>query len=51
MFSADFFNENADRLYKLKYSNFYGNGDGAISREQIWETTGLDLTVLQYFAI
>jgi hypothetical protein len=51
MFSADFFRANADKLYKLKYCNFYGDGGGVISREQILETTGLDLTVLQYFEI
>jgi hypothetical protein len=28
MFSVDFFNVNAGKLYKLKYCNFYGEGGG-----------------------
>jgi hypothetical protein len=51
MFSADFFRANAEKLYKLKYSNFYGENGVVIARERILETTGLDLTALQYFEI
>jgi hypothetical protein len=36
-------------LYKLKYSNFYTEEGEPITREQIRESTGLELTVLQYF--
>jgi hypothetical protein len=49
LFSAEFFNANASKLYKLKYSNFYTEGGDLITKEQIRDTTGLELTVLQYF--
>jgi hypothetical protein len=47
LFSAEFFNANASKLYKLKYSNFYAEGGELITKEQIREATGLELTVLQ----
>jgi hypothetical protein len=49
LFSAEFFIANASKLYKLKYSNFYTEEGELITREQIREATGLELTVLQYF--
>jgi hypothetical protein len=49
LFTAEFFNANASKLCKLKYSNFYTEEGVQITREQIRESTGLELTVLQYF--
>jgi hypothetical protein len=49
MFTAEFFNINASLLYKLKYSNFYTDEGVMLTREQIRENAGLELTVLQYF--
>jgi hypothetical protein len=49
LFSVDFFNAIASKLYKLRYYEFYTEEGGTITREQIRDTVGIDLTVLQYF--
>ncbi len=51
LFSAEFFNANASKLYKLKSSNFYTQEGEPITLEQVRNVTGLELTVLQYFEI
>jgi hypothetical protein len=51
LFSAEFFNANASKLYKLKYNNFYSRDGEPLIMEQVRNVTGLELTVLQYFEI
>jgi hypothetical protein len=49
LFTEEVFIENASKLYKLKYNDFYTDEGELITREQIRESIGLELTVLQYF--
>jgi hypothetical protein len=51
MFTVDFFSQHATKLYRLKYSDFYDRDDNLIEVEIIRETTGINFTVLQIFAI
>jgi hypothetical protein len=51
MFTAEFFSQHATKLYRLKYSDFYDRDDILIEAETIRETTGIDFTLLQIFAI
>jgi hypothetical protein len=49
LFSVEFFNANACKLYKLRYCDFYTEEGETITREQLKDNVGIDLTVLQYF--
>jgi hypothetical protein len=51
LFSNDFFLENANTLYGLRYNHFYDNTGIAVTREQLHENLGLNLTILQYFVL
>jgi hypothetical protein len=51
MFAAEFFSHHATKLYRIKYSDFYDRDDILIEAETIRETTGIDFTLLQIFAI
>jgi hypothetical protein len=51
LFSNEFFLEHAHKLYCLKYSHLYGNDGNPVTREQLRDNLGLDLTVLQYFVL
>jgi hypothetical protein len=51
MFNADFFSQHATKLYRLKYSDFYDRDDNLIEVEIIRETTGINFSALQIFAI
>jgi hypothetical protein len=48
-FDNVFFDNNAYKLYNIKYSNFYDAHDNVININEILETTGLMLTELQIF--
>jgi hypothetical protein len=51
MFTAEFFEQNAARLYKLRYNDFYDNEDKLIPVDTINENTGLQLSLLHIFRI
>jgi hypothetical protein len=51
MFTAEFFNQNAIKLYKLKYSNFYTKDDTLIDMDTVCEVTGINFSVLQIYTI
>ncbi len=51
MFSAEFFEQNAARLYRLRYNDFYDHNDTLIPEELIYESTGLQLSMLHIFRI
>jgi hypothetical protein len=51
LFSNAFFIDNAHKLYSLKYSHFYDNDGNVVTREQLRDNLGLDLTALPYFVL
>jgi hypothetical protein len=48
-FCDRFFNANANKLYSLKYNDFYDALGNIVNADAIRESTGLDLTELQLF--
>jgi hypothetical protein len=51
MFNVEFFNQNAVKLYKLKYSDFYARDDSLIDIDTVREATGINFTVLHVYTI
>jgi hypothetical protein len=51
MFNANFFNENAARLYQLKYSHFYTRDDTLVDTDTVRELTGINFSILQIYNI
>jgi hypothetical protein len=43
--------ENASKLYKIKYSDFYNDNDNLIISDTVRERTGIMLSELQIFSI
>ncbi len=49
MFTADFFEQHAARLYRLRYNDFYDDEDNLIPVDIINLNTGLNLSLLHIF--
>jgi hypothetical protein len=47
MFSNVFFSENATRLYRMKYCNFYDNNDNLFTIEEVRANTMINFSVQQ----
>jgi hypothetical protein len=50
-FTNEFFRNNAAKLFRLKYGDFYTDDGDVIDNDAVREATGINFTVLQLFRI